>query len=272
MVKQELLQMSSDKEIKEEVFPKELEENTGHNDPISHQEALERKHETLASDVSADTPSAATLREVNRLQLDNILLKRKNIRIWGASAILAAGLIVTIGITTFWFPKFKYIPTTNNQAICSVEGANAPLVTTETIIAYAQEAVLHSYSYDYVNYRTKLNEVANKYYTDNGRRAFFNSLDKSKNLEKVKEGRLILRSMPVQVAQLEETGLTALNQKYWIVQAPISIEFYLGGETKPRTKSEFTAAVTVLQIPATAINQKGIAIDSVSLEPYIPRN
>ncbi|HII2980456.1 TPA: DotI/IcmL family type IV secretion protein [Yersinia enterocolitica] len=264
--------MSSDNEFIKESVSKESIDNKNLKTNKVDENETEQKHAELASDISSDAPSASILREVNRLQLDNILLKRKIIRIWGATSILAAALTVTIGITIFWFPKFKYIPTIDNQAICSVEGSDAPIVSNETIISYAQEAVLHSYSYDYVNYRTKLNEVANKYYTDNGRRAFFNSLDKSKNLEKVKDGRLILRSMPVQVAQLEETGLTALNQKYWIVQVPISIEFYLGGEGKPRTKTEFTAAVTVLQIPASAINQKGIAIDSVSLEPYLPRN
>jgi len=129
---------------------------------------------------------------------------------------------------------------------------------------------VNAYSYDYVNYRESLNATAARWFTDNGRKAFLRSLDDSGNLERVLKGRLTLRAMATRVPQLEEEGRHGL-QRYWIVQVPIAIEFYSGGHQQPRTRQDFLAAVTIVQTPASATNLKGIAVDSISLAPYVAR-
>ncbi|MEX5623861.1 DotI/IcmL family type IV secretion protein, partial [Pseudomonas syringae] len=104
------------------------------------------------------------------------------------------------------------IPTTDNHAICEVSTENNPRVTPATLAEYAKDAVVNSYSYDYVNYRSNLNAAGARWYTDEGRKAFLKTLDDSGNLERGLKGRMILRAMATQVAQVEESGVLASGQ------------------------------------------------------------
>jgi intracellular multiplication protein IcmL len=229
----------------------------------------EAKLDQLANDMSMGE-GPAVLREVARLQQENKVLKGRNLRVWTTVSILGATLFVTISAGIAWYPKYRYIPTMDNHAICEVSTESDPRVTPATLVDYAKDSVVNAYSYDYVNYRESLNTTASKWFTDNGRKAFLQSLDESGNLERVIKGRLILRAMVTKVPQLEEEGHRGL-QRYWVVQVPIAIEFYSGGDQQPRTRQDFLAGVTIVQTPASATNIKGIAVDSISLAPYVVR-
>ena len=213
---------------------------------------------------------AAVLREVARLQQENKTLKGRNLRVWSTVAVLSVTFLVTLSAGIAWYPKYRYIPTADNRAICEVTTESDPRVTPATLADYAKDAVVNAYSYDYINYRESLNATAAKWFTENGRKAFLRSLDESGNLERVLKGRLILRAMATKVPQLEEEGRRGM-QRYWIVQVPVAIEFYSGGDQQPRTRQDFLAAVTIVQTPASATNLKGIAVDSVTLAPYVSR-
>ncbi len=229
----------------------------------------EAKLEELANDMS-EGEGAAVLREVARLQQENKTLKGRNLRVWSTVAVLSVTFLVTLSAGIAWYPKYRYIPTADNRAICEVTTESDPRVTPATLADYAKDAVVNAYSYDYINYRESLNATAAKWFTENGRKAFLRSLDESGNLERVLKGRLILRAMATKVPQLEEEGRRGM-QRYWIVQVPVAIEFYSGGDQQPRTRQDFLAAVTIVQTPASATNLKGIAVDSVTLAPYVSR-
>jgi len=237
---------------------------------LTAEQLAEQKLLELASDMS-EGASAAVLRETARLQLENLDLKRRNLRAWGAVVGLSGVLGFTIMAGVFWFPKYHWIPTTNNHAICEVSTEDSPRVSPATVADYAKDAVINSYSYDYINYRANLNAAGSKWYTDEGRRAFLKTLDDSGNLERVIKGRMILRSMTTQSPQLEETGTYPGGQRYWLVQVPIGIEFYVGGDLQPKTRQDFLAAVTIVEVPASATNIKGIAVDSLQLAPFTAR-
>lgn len=227
--------------------------------------------ESIASDMSPGE-GAAVLREVARLQLENKTLKARMLRVWSAVVVLSGVFGFTVFAFTQWYPKYRYIPTSDNRAVCEVTPEKNSRVTPAALADFTREAVVSSYSYDYINYRETLNAVVAKYFTNEGRRAFLASLDTSGNLERVIKGRLILRSMSTKVPQIEEEGLTGLNQqKYWIVQVPIAIEFYSGGDQQPKSRQDFLASATVVQENASATNLKGLAIDSITLAPYTAR-
>lgn len=232
-------------------------------------ELEEAKLEELVNDMS-EGEGAAVLREVARLQQENKTLKGRNLRVWTTVAVLSVTFLGTLSAGIAWYPKYRYIPTADNRAICEVTTEADPRVTPATLADYAKDAVVNAYSYDYINYRESLNATAAKWFTENGRKAFLRSLDESGNLERVLKGRLILRAMATKVPQLEEEGRRGL-QRYWVVQVPIAIEFYSGGDQQPRTRQDFLAAVTIVQTPASATNLKGIAVDSVTLAPYVSR-
>lgn len=205
------------------------------------------------------------------LKLDILLAKKANIRIWFLVGIMATIMAIAIYMWIAVFPKYKYIVTTNNTAICQAGISDNPLITPATLSEYALDAVVNSYTYDYINYRTALNRVANTYYTSNGRKAFFESLDQSQNLKRVIDGRYILKTYSINAPQLEEQGINGV-QKYWIVNVPIAIEFYTGNFNKPQSRKTFIASVTLVQEPASARNLKGIAVDGIVLKSYLMSN
>jgi intracellular multiplication protein IcmL len=238
--------------------------------PILDVDDADARLSALAGDTSSSSDSASVIREVAKLHLDVTHLKKRNLRLWVSNFGLGVGTSVLLAAFVFVYPKYRYIPTTDNRAICEVTPESTPRVSSADVTNYAKDAVLNSYSYDYVNYRTLINEAAARWYTDAGRKAYMEGLDSSGNLRRVIDGRMTLRSMATRTPQLEEiipaTGIT----QSWTVVVPIAIEFFVSGSEKPLSRQEFQASVKVVRVQASAANQKGIAAESVVLMP--PRN
>lgn len=237
--------------------------------PLEGEALADAKLDALIAD---PTPGehAAVMREMARLQQDNRHLKRQNLRVWSVAGVLSVGLIVGIGASYWWFPKYRYIPTTDNKAICEVGTQLDNIVTPATLEDFAKEAAINSYSYDYVNYRDIINDVTNRYFTERGRKAFMKSLDDSGNLERVVKGRLIMKAFVTTAPQLESEGSEG-TRRFWIIHVPMAIEFYVGGSAGPTNSQDFLAEVKVMQDQASALNPKGINVDSIVLKPSTRR-
>lgn len=221
--------------------------------------------EHIANDTT-NGEAAAVLREVARLHQENITLKKRNVRVWGLALTLGATFAVSISSALFLFPKYRYIPTTDNRALCAVSSDAQVRVTPAALTEYAKDTVVEAYTYDYVNYRPAINDVATKRFTDAGRKQYLASLQESGNLERVIKGRLVLRTMATRTPQIEEEGRRG-TKRYWVAIVPVAIEFYSGGESQPRSRQDFLAHVTILEQEASAVNLKGIAVDSLVLSP-----
>lgn len=236
------------------------------SESMTSEDAEHSKLQQLAED-SSSGEAPAVLREVARLQIENSHLKKRNLRIWLTNGMLIIGLVVTVSGVLYGYPKYRYIATADNQAICQVTTQSTPRVSAADVTNFAKDAVLNSYSYDYVNYRPLINEAAARWYTQAGRRAFMVGLDASGNLERVIKGRLILRSMATQTPQLEEISPAIGTPQEWTVVVPIAIEFFQGGSETPLSRQEFRANVKVVRTQASANNLRGILVDSIVLMP-----
>lgn len=214
--------------------------------------------------LAPSTELARVIADNAKLRLEILQSKKANLRIWSFVGIMAIFMAILIYSWVAVFPKYKYIVTTNNQAICQAGIKDNPLLTPATITAFALDAVINSYTYDYVNYRAELNRSADTYFTSSGRKSFFESLDQSQNLKRVIDGRYILKAYPINSPQLQEEGVTGIK-KYWVVHVPIAIEFYSGHFDKPQSRQTFIAEVTIVQEPTSALNLKGIAVDNLVL-------
>lgn len=209
----------------------------------------------------------SVMREVARLSHDLKLAKRRVIRVWSALLILLALLIGVIYWSLALNPKYRYIATNDNQAICEVSSETSPRHTPATIVEFAEDAVVNAYTYDYINYRLHINNTLNKWFSEEGRKAYMRSLDQSKNLQTVLDGRLVIKAFATQVPQLEEEGILSgtVSQKYWEVRVPIEVGFFANGATTPDKKQHFLAIVTVVQQQSSALNHKGLAIERINL-------
>lgn len=230
---------------------------------INSERDEEKKLNDLSEDISSDTPSASVLREVARLQLDNKALAKRVVRVWTIVLILVIGIISIFYSMIFYYPKAKYVNTSDNAGICVFDPKNDLDISDEDVMDFAKRAVLNSYSYDYVNYREKINSSANEFYTSNGRKSFFQQLDASNNLDRVRSGNLIQRSNATNSPQLEERDQ---GYQWWVVQIPMNIEFFSGGEAKPRTTLAYIATVRVQRIPPSKGKKLPLGIDSIYLK------
>lgn len=242
---------------------------SGADKPLSGDALDDAKLEALTADPGAGG-HAAVIREVARLQQDTRHLKRQNLRVWMVAGILAIALIIITCAALWWFPKYRYIATIDNAAVCDVQTQRDSIITPATLEDYAREASINSYSYDYINYRSIIGDVTNRFYSERGRKAFMKSLDESGNLERVVKGLLIMKAFATNSPQLESEGKEGVN-RFWIVKVPMAIEFYTGGAAIPTSSQDFIAEVKVMQEQASKLNPKGIAIDSIVLKPYFRR-
>lgn len=264
--------MSNKPDLNNEPFKEDDIKNSDIND--SEESVILSKSEYLAEKElesyldNGVTPLSQIMQHNSDLKLTVLDLKSRNRRVWIAVILLIMTICGLVFVWLNYFPKYKYIITTNNAAVCEAGTLNAPLATPATLTSFAADAAVNSYTYDYVNYRQDLNRIANAYYTPNGRKAFFNTLDSSQNLQKVIEGRYILKSYLFMAPQLQEEGVKG-GRPFWIVMVPLRIEFYTGSLNKPTNTQSFMARVILTQEPATAANLKGIAVDGITLSPYV---
>lgn len=233
--------------------------------PLSGEALKAAKLDALVSDHTIGE-YATVIREMARVQKDNIHLKKQNIRIWAIVLVLSIGLFVGMSSAFWWFPKYRYIATTDNKAVCDIGTQANNIISPAMLEEFAKEAALNAYSYDYVNYRTIIGDVTNRYFTERGRKSFLKSLDDSGNLERVVKGRLIMKAFATTGPQLENEGKEGAR-RFWIVYVPMAIEFYVGGSSAPSNTQDFLAEVKIMQDQASALNPKGINVDSIILKP-----
>ena len=239
--------------------------NTSAEQQLSGKQLDEALLEKVVSDNSPGE-AAAVLREVARLHQENSTLKKRNVRVWSLALFMGASFTVAASSALFLFPKYRYIPTRDNRALCEVSSDAHVRITAAALAEFAKDTAIEAYTYDYVNYRTAINEVAMRRFTDSGRKQYLASLQESGNLERVIKGRLVLRAMATRTAQIEEEGRRGMR-RFWVVRVPIAVEFYSGGEANPRSRQDFLAQVTILESEASASNLRGIAVDSLVLSP-----
>lgn len=224
-----------------------------------------KSHEIIASDFSSEQPSAALLRENARLNLDNKDLRSRAKRGALTTIILGGTLFTFISLWAVYFPQYRFASTSDNSTICEIPTSSNQDTSPESIIDYAKDTVLNTYSFDYINYRSKINDTAYRFYNDAGRVALFQSFDSSENLKRVINGRLILKSMATNVPQIEEQDQVA--GLFWVVKVPIAIEFYAGGADKPLSTNYFTATVRLVKEKPSKVRKKPIAAEQVLLSP-----
>lgn len=217
-----------------------------------------------------ESAHASTLRENARLEQDNLYLKRQNLRVWSAVGVLSAAMMLGVGGAYWWFPKYRYIATTDNSAICEVNTTNSNLVSPAILEDFAKNAALDSYSYNYVSYREAINTAVSKWYNGRGRKAYLKSLDDSGNIERVVKGRLIMKAFATNAPQLESEGLEG-RYRFWTVQVPLAIEFYVGGSASPASTQDFVAEVRIMEEQPSALRRNGLGVDAVTLRPSTRR-
>lgn len=250
------------KAVKGKEKPEEKKKKT--KEPKAQSEAQKQQAYFAALEKQlGGSASGGLIREYARLQLDYANQKKRATMAWIAAVFLTICLGITVWSVMFLFPKYRYIPVSNAGAVCEVAAEDSPRVTPIMVIEWAKNTALASYTYDYVNWRETLEAVGNSWYTEKGKRAFRSALASSRNLDRVIQGRYIIRAAVIRNPVIVES-----HPDSWIVDVPISIEFHTGAQQQAQSRQTFAARVTVVRVPATAGNLRGLATENLSLAPF----
>lgn len=187
--------------------------------------------------------------------------------IYLAIGLIASGLLLAVMIFAWLnYPKYTVVQTVDNSALCEISPQTNPLLTDVAIEDFAKNAVLHAYTFDYVNYRDQINQSTTRFFTTEGRAAFNRALRNSGSLDHIVNNNLIMKAHSTQGAQIEEKGLDQFGKPFWIVRMPIRTEFFTGA-TNPVDKENFIAQVRVVTAQRDAFNPRGLGVHSLTLRP-----
>lgn len=191
--------------------------------------------------------------------------------IYLAVGLIASAILLAVVIFAWLnYPKYTTVQTIDNSVICEVNPQTNPLLTDVAIEDFAKNAVLHAYSFDYVNYRDQINQSTTRFFTTDGRAAFNRALRSSGSLDHIVNNNLIMKAQATQGAQIEEKGVDQNGKPFWIVRMPIRTEFYTG-VTTPVDKENFIAQVRIVTAQRDAFNPRGLGVHSLTLRPAQPQ-
>jgi intracellular multiplication protein IcmL len=151
-------------------------------------------------------------------------------------------------------------PTTNVAS--QATDLSQPNKPDSTLLSWASSTAVATFTYDSKNYRNEIQKLSG-FFTDDGWSQFMSELDKSKNLDAVKNKQLTVSAVVSAPPVIIKKG--ALNNVYsWQVQLPMTITY--------QGDSEFTkqnVIVTMLISRTSSVNSPdGIAINQYLIGPF----
>lgn len=150
-------------------------------------------------------------------------------------------------------PETKFFATSPDGRIIPIVPLNQKGKSSAEILDWATKAAIKTYTYDYVNYRTSLQDVS-ELFTGDGWTQFQRALTSSRMLKTVIASKLVMTARPTGAPVVVEEGVR--NNRYiWSIQIPMLVK--LSGDkslTKPVKVSMLVQRVSLVN------NPEGIAI------------
>lgn len=203
----------------------------------------------------------AMTEDFDKLRLRNNFYRDNYRRV--LAALMASMLIILLMLGVIFYlithrPAPKYFATTRHGKLMPISPLNRPNQSEPTVLQWASQAVVATYSLDYVHVRAQLT-VASQFFTTQGWQVYITGLKQSGNLDKISDGHLIQHAVA--------TGAPVIVQKAiidgvytWKIQMPILVV----QESASSTQQTPLLVTLLIQRVSTADNPKGIQISQFS--------
>lgn len=187
--------------------------------------------------------------------------KMQTITAISAAASLAAVLIA--GIAIFAKPAPKFFATDREGRIIPLVPLNQPYQNSGAVLGWASEAIMKTFSMDFVHYRRSLNE-SREYFTEDGWNGFLQAMQDSGVGPSMKEQKQVVSATPTDAAVI--VGQGELRGSYtWKIKQPFLITFSTNTESRSQ---KVVVSLTVLRVPTT-VNAKGLGIQQIIMEDAV---
>jgi intracellular multiplication protein IcmL len=179
---------------------------------------------------------------------------RKIVLILFIQFFVILGLSIALILLASRNPQPKYFAATDSGRIIPLVPLDQPNLSAKAVLQWASEAVVSVNSYNFVNFRERF-QINQTYFTNAGWRGFMKALTASKNLDAVREKKLVvsavLRGAPI------ITNRYVIDGRYtWQIQMPILVTYQGGNE---RINQNMLISLKVQRI-STLDNIYGIGI------------
>ncbi len=194
------------------------------------------------------------------IQLRNQFYKRKYHFAFGIYLLCLVAIVILISLLVYLTrnpTRPLYFATDSVGRIMQDIPVTVPGMTTDVVAAWTVDAIEAAYSYNFVNYRSQL-QNAQKYFTEYGWRNYMAGLKASNNLLAVTERRMIFVAKAVGKPKLLNEGV--LGGAYsWKFQVPLLVNFLEAPYDKPTFSNAYVVTV-VVQRQKLLLSYKGLAI------------
>lgn len=154
--------------------------------------------------------------------------------------------------------KPLFFATDSMGRLIQVVPVTQPNMTIDEVVAWTIEAVDASLSYDYVNYRSQLQD-SQKYYTAYGWTKYMSALESTNNLTGITQRRMISTAEVVGQPVLVTEGILA-GAYAWKFDLPVLVSYWLPPyDDNSRYANALTVSVIVQRQPALQ-SYKGLGI------------
>jgi intracellular multiplication protein IcmL len=197
----------------------------------------------------------ALLAERNEERKDHA---RAYVNIIGVLALIVVFLLYLVFVH---FPQYQYLATSNTSGVCSVQPIDKAYIPEAQVKDFAESAVVSIYTYNYGTYHKDISTASNTYFSNDFGDAFMNVFSNSQELQDVIQKRFLVSAVsnPTQPPVVSRSGLRK-GAWAWVVEVPVLV-YYVSGRDEHEDK--MLATVTVVQVPPTLSNPKGLAVDDL---------
>lgn len=180
------------------------------------------------------------------------------------TAILAIiGLVVAIVFLVMSRPSPTYFATTDSGRMIPLIPLNQPNLSDKALLQWTSQAVVSVYSYNFVNFR-EIFQNNEKYFTNDGWQEFLNALKASRNLETVKDKKLIVSAVLSGAPIISSKNV--FNGRYtWQIQMPVLVTYQSMSE---QFNSSYLITLTIQRV-STLDNIYGVGISSFVVQENV---
>ncbi|QRN03148.1 type IV secretion protein DotI [Legionella sp. MW5194] len=179
--------------------------------------------------------------------------------------LVSLGINLLLAFLLIWIvnnpPAPRYFPTSLNGRVMPLFPLNQPNQSDDAMLAWAGQAAVAAFSYNFVNYREEL-QASSGFFTADGWRLFLQALEESNNLDAVQAKKLIVSAAAISPPTILRKGL--VNDRFtWRVQIPILVTY--------QSVTEYTQQANMVSMLVTRVSTlnspRGIGISQFVVSP-----
>lgn len=187
----------------------------------------------------------------------SISKKLNNIMILMAASLLISGVASYKNLTIK--PENAYLSVDDDYKLIEKIPLSIPL-TQDTIVNFANEAIMKTFSFDMINYQEQISNLHSNYYTDNGSHSLDRDFKNRNIYSLISNGDLhIISAKITENALILRQGLNKKGVQNWIVTVPVEITTV----TKNRINKNNFKYKMVIERMDMSKRKSGLGIDMI---------